>query len=257
MCLILLAWQADPRYSLVVAANRDEFYRRPTRPADYWPEDPALLAGKDLQAGGTWLGVNRAGRFAAVTNRRQADRKSEPGPSRGLLVKGFLAGADEPTAYLEQIKSKSEPASGFNLLLANGAGLHYSNDLEPHSQALTPGIHGLSNAELNTPWPKVERGKRRLAAALDQPDPLPRLFQLLTDRESAPDHALPDTGIGLEWERSLSPSFIHRGDYGTRCSTVILVRTTGEMLFVERSYREGDPTRYAEQRFELQIDKQD
>mgnify|MGYP003681943458 CR=1 FL=1 len=253
MCLIFLAHQAHPRYALVVAANRDEFYSRPTRSAEYWPEYPDLLAGQDLQAGGTWLGISRTGRFAAVTNRRLPDSPIT-GPSRGLLVRDFLIGSDSPPQYLEKLQQSPEPPVSFNLLVADQDSLHYGSDQQSATHtAVPPGIHGLSNASFNTPWPKVEEGKQRFQAALEQTTPLPHLFALLTDPQIAPDNKLPDTGIGLALERTLSAAFVHREAYGTRCSTVLLVTKTGEVVFIERSYPSGNPNHYAEQRFEFQL----
>ena len=241
MCLILLAHDAHPRYRLVVAANRDEFYARPAAPAAWWPDAPGVLAGRDLRGGGTWLGITRAGRFAAVTNFRETAPVAPDAPSRGHLVGGFLRGADAPEAYLRALAARAGEYAGFNLLVGDGEDLRWLSNRGGAARALEAGVYGLSNALLDTPWPKVARGKAGLAAALaggGEVDP-GALFRVLWDAEPAPDAHLPDTGVGLERERMLSPPFIRGAEYGTRASTVLLVGRDGRVGFVERTVATG------------------
>ncbi len=233
MCLIALAWQAHPEYPLIVAANRDEFHRRPAQAARFWPEAPALLAGRDLAAGGTWLGITRTGRFAALTNVR------EPGApqgsrSRGLLVSGFLQGADSPQAYAAAVAADGAHYSGFNLLVGDAGSLWWVSNRAPAPMPVTPGVHALSNHLFNTPWPKVQRARDGLTAALAAPTP-EALFALLADDRAAPDDELPDTGVGLAMERLLSPPFIRSGGYGTRCSSVLLAGRE-RIFFAEQTF---------------------
>ena len=242
MCLILLAHDAHPRYRLVVAANRDEAYARPTAPAAWWADAPGVLAGRDLLGGGTWMGITRGGRFAAVTNFRETAPPPPDAPSRGHLVGGFLRGADAPDAYLRALAPRAGEYAGFNLLVGDGEELRYfGNRGEGEARTVDPGVHGLSNALLDTPWSKVERGKAGLAAALaDRGEVDPEaLFRVLWDAEPAPDAHLPDTGVGLERERTLSSPFIRSPEYGTRASTVLLVGRDGRVRFVERTVAPG------------------
>ncbi len=241
MCLILLAHEAHPRYRLVVAANRDEFYARPTAPAAWWPDAPEVLAGRDLRGGGTWMGVTRGGRFAAVTNFRDAAPAAPDAPSRGHLVGAFLRGSDAPDAYLRALAARAGEYAGFNLLVGDGEELRYLGNRGGAERPLAPGVYGLSNALLDTPWPKVERGRAGLAAALaggGEVDP-EALFRVLWDAEPAPDARLPETGVGLERERMLSSPFIRGPEYGTRASTVLLAGRDGRVRFVERTVTPG------------------
>lgn len=238
LCLIVFAWQAHPDFPLVLGANRDEFLDRPTRPAAFWPEQPDLLAGRDLKGGGTWLGITRSGRIAAVTNYRQGTAPRTDLRSRGLLVTGFLAADRSPEAHLAMVASERDAYDGFNLLAGNGRELHYLSNRGGAPQPVAAGVHGLSNALLDTPWPKVERAKAALATLLDRDrDALvDAVLALLADRVRPADHELPSTGVSREWERCLSPVFITSPDYGTRCSTVLLVDRHGHVTFVERSF---------------------
>ncbi|HMM54355.1 MAG TPA: NRDE family protein [Candidatus Desulfobacillus sp.] len=236
MCLILLAWQAHPEYPLVVAANRDEFFARPTAGADFWNEAPDVLAGRDLEAGGTWLGMSRGGRFAALTNFRDFSRNKAGAPSRGELVSRFLAGSQTPRDYLAELEAEKERYNGFNLLFGEGGELLYFSNCGNGAQSLDAGVYGLSNHLLDTPWPKVARGKSALAGALRAlPDETP-LFALLRDERIAPDTELPRTGISLEWERLLSAAFVRSADYGTRSATVLLEDAAGRVRFSEQAF---------------------
>jgi len=239
MCLIFLAWQVHPDYPLVVAANRDEFFARPTAAADFWAESPGLLAGRDLEAGGTWMGVTTHGRFAALTNYRDPAQMRSGTPSRGGLVSGFLTGHDAPAEYLAKTESHGRECNGYNLLLGDGRSLWWASNMGGAARALAPGIYGLSNHLLDTPWPKVGAGKTALAAALDTLPDEGGLLALLTDDGLHPDHALPQTGVALEWERLLSAAFVKSPSYGTRSSTILTVGQTGWTSFDEQTWLPG------------------
>lgn len=237
MCLIVFAWRAHPRYPLILAANRDEFHRRPARAADYWPQAPQLLAGQDVSQGGAWCGVTRQGRVAAVTNYRDPSMAEAGKRSRGHLVRDYLlgqAGAAEAAAEAESMKADY---SEFNLLLGDIQGLWYVGSRSDGPVGIRDGVHGLSNGLLNTPWPKVEHAKAGLTAQLTEGSvSAESLFDVLGSRRTAPDDALPDTGIGLQMERFLSAPFIVSEAYGTRASTVILFDSEGTLRFVERRF---------------------
>ena len=241
MCLILLALDSHPDYGLVVAANRDEFYDRPTAPAALWDDAPSVLAGRDLKAGGTWLGVDERGRFAAVTNYRQGQREPDAPRSRGLLVSEFLTANVGAREYFERVSADSELYNGFNLIGGEGRELFYFSNREGRVRALEPGVYGLSNHLLDTAWPKVSATKSALQVLLarDPGELVPQLFELLADRRQAEDHLLPRTGVSVEWERLLSAAFIVSDDYGTRSSTVVLVGRDGRIVFEERSFTRG------------------
>jgi uncharacterized protein with NRDE domain len=245
MCLIAFAWNAHPAFRLVVAANRDELYARPTSPADWWADAPDVLAGRDLREGGTWMGVTRAGRFAAVTNFRDPGLTQRAGaPSRGALVSDFLRGAADAEAYMSELAGRAAEYNGFNLLVADAGGLFYLSNRAEGVRRLEPGVYGLSNHLLDTPWPKVLRAKRAITDALSRADSAAEgwdsgLWEMLADRIVAADDDLPDTGVGAERERLLSPPFIHSDVYGTRASTVLTMATDGEVRLVERSVAPG------------------
>lgn len=242
MCLILTAYRADPRYRLVLAANRDEYFRRPTKAADYWPEMPHILGGRDLEKGGTWLAVTTDGRWAAITNFRSGNAQPTGARSRGALVADYLAGPFKAQAYVADVEPDQHAYPGFNLLTGDNESLHYLSNKDAGPMMLAPGIYGLSNHLLDSPWPKVELGKRALAeslAAADEPDRLiETLLAALGNRSLAEDQALPSTGISRDWEKRLSAAFIEAPHYGTRASTVLLIDREGEAHFRERSYGE-------------------
>lgn len=226
MCLILFAWKMRTETPLIVAANRDEWHRRPATVATWWPSHPGILAGHDLAAGGTWLGVTRAGKFAAITNFREPSLQKIGTPSRGQLAVDYLSGHRTPREYLEALTTHASEYNGFNLLLADQENMFCYSSMENKIEEVEPGIHGLSNRALNTPWPKVEIGKAIVGAAIEAKLPegaLPeRLLAILSNGTQAADAALPDTGVGLDWERKLSSALIVGEDYGTRCSTIII-----------------------------------
>lgn len=239
MCLILVAWQAHPWFPLVVAANRDEFHTRPSREAERWSEDPRIAGGRDLEAGGTWLALGEGGRFAAVTNVR------EPGVpkgarSRGELPRDYLLGTTPPEAFAASLDGSAY--SGFNLLLADAGSLWYLSNRDGGPRQLKPGIYGVSNHLLDTPWPKLASAKDRFALALPGLPAMEGLFEILADREIVPDHRLPATGVSLAWERLLSAIFVVSEAYGTRASTVVTRDREGRLRLEERRFGPaGDP----------------
>lgn len=239
MCLILFANRFHPRYPLIVAANRDEFRDRPTAPAAFWETTPPILAGRDLQCGGTWFGVTREGRFAAVVNYRDPDSRKLDAQSRGSLVTEFLLSSAPTQEYPDILKKKAASYSGFTLLFGDTARLFCFSNQGDTASLVQPGIHGLSNHLLDTPWPKVERGKDLLKQLLegDNEPSVAELFAVLTDRFQPDDHLLPDSGVGLEKERLLAPIFISGTRYGTRSSTVLLVDREGMATFAERTWQ--------------------
>ena len=234
MCLIVFAWQVIPCAPLVAAANRDEYYARPTAPAGNWVTHPAIYAGRDLQAGGSWMGIAQqqvdgttgpAARFAAITNIRSPQEQQIDAPSRGALVADYLAGSMTPQQYVASIEHGSDAYNGFNLLLGDGTTLvWFSNrghDDARNGQPLAPGIYGISNALLDTPWPKVVNTKAQFASLLFQCASDEAYFEMLADTDCALDHRLPQTGVPIEFERALSAVCIDLPDYGTRTSTVV------------------------------------
>ena len=235
MCLIVVAWHARDDLPLIVAANRDEWRDRPAEPARWWDGDPDLLAGRDLRAGGTWMGVTRSGRFAAVTNFRDPSERRSTAISRGGLVTEYLGGTESPGDFLAALAPRASDYNGFNLILGDGESLWYFGSREGVARPIEPGVHGLSNHVLDEPWPKVVRGREAMQAALADGDPLPRLFAALSDVDAPADTDLPDTGVGVAWERRLASALITGTDYGTRCSTVVAFDVRGKAVFEERT----------------------
>lgn len=234
MCLISFSWQPDSDTPLVLTANRDEFHARPTKPAQFWEEHPNMLAGQDLEAGGTWIGVSKQGRFAALTNVRQFPAPYEGKVSRGSLVKDFLIGDMAAEDYLDHIHRQNHLYDGFNLIVGDSSACHYlSNRSGLLPQVLPAGLYGLSNAQLNTPWPKAEFAKSVLQQWMQERKG--ELAGLLNRRETYPKHQLPDTGIGEPWETLLSSPFIISPQYGTRASTGLILGQN-ETRFKEISY---------------------
>ena len=234
MCLIVFAWRPGHALPLIVAANRDEFYARPTQALGAWEDAPGVHAGRDLEAGGTWLGVGPGDRFAALTNIRDPGQPLGP-RSRGELVATYLNGELGVEAYLDQVACRSSQYSGFNLLVGDGERLGYLHAQDASPCLLGPGVYGLSNAQLDTPWPKLVKARSGLQALLDEPDPQ-RLLGLLDDGEPAPEADLPQTGVGLATEKLLSSVFIASQNYGTRASTVLIVDEQGRRRMIERSF---------------------
>lgn len=236
MCLIFISLKQHDNYKLIVAANRDEFYERKTAPASFWQDYPTILAGRDLEAGGTWLGVSRMGKVSMITNYRDLRNIKPQAPSRGHLVSDYLHNGDDPEFFLKQVEQKATSYNGFNLLTGTIEELWYFSNYREGITRLEPGLYGLSNHLLDSPWPKVQRGKQKMLDTISQSFSPKDLFELLFDHEIAIDSDLPDTGVGLERERALSSMFIKSPGYGTRCSTVLLVDYENNLSFTERVY---------------------
>lgn len=257
MCLIVLAWKATQGTRLAVAANRDEFFARRTMPAAWWDDAPDVLAGRDLEAGGMWLGVTRRGRFAALTNFRDASAPKKDGaPSRGRLAADFLRGDASAADYVSAVRPGAGRYHGFNLLVSDGAELWSFSNVEGDPERLGPGVRGLSNHLLETPWPKVTAARSRLEAALGASDGAEnlerRLLGLLEDRTAAPEGELPATGLPPDWERALSAAFVELPGYGTRASTALVVGADGTVRFTERSFgQRGVPLGEVRETFEV------
>ena len=241
MCLILFAYDMHPHYRLVLAANRDEFYDRPAAPLHFWEDYPEILAGRDLKLLGTWLGVTRDGRLAAITNFRDPGGIKQVAPSRGDLVADYLKGGRGPDDYLQEIGAGADAYNGFNLLVGNRDGLYYASNRGDWFRSLQPGIYGLSNHLLDTPWPKVRSGVTHLKTLMAAPEAalLSGLEELLQNQGRPPDDQLPDTGVGLEWERRLASIFISSRAYGTRCTSIVTIARTGQIRFKEISWAQG------------------
>jgi uncharacterized protein with NRDE domain len=262
MCLAVIAWQAHPDYPLVLATNRDEFYTRSTRPASWWGQSVALLAGRDEEAGGTWLGITRSGRVALLTNVRAPSERNPHAPSRGAITVEALQSARPPVEWLRAQSSRVTSYNGFNLLVADAllsAGsapqlVYFTNRRRLGPRTLAPGIYGLSNAFLDTPWPKVTRAVGRFACALASRVELDPLLSIMADRQPVHDNELPSTGVPLEWERALASIQIRAHGYGTRSTTVITVRRDGVVNFLERSFDADAPDAYRDRHFEFTLD---
>ena len=260
MCLLIFAYQTCPGYPLVLAANRDEFHARETASSRFWAEHPEILAGRDLRAGGTWMGMTRAGGFAAITNYRDPSASLTAPRSRGELPLDFLIGDCSPQAYLRDVAARAQEYAGFNLLLGDVNGLwYYSNrpyapgKMPPPPLMLQPGVYGLSNASLDTPWPKVELGKQQLAQALTK-RPLHHddLLSVVHDRQQASVEALNLQGMETEMEQLLSAQFILAGEYGTRSSTTMWIEEHGDVSWRELSFdRQGGLRETSEEKFKL------
>lgn len=260
MCLIIFSVNQHPNYKLILAANRDEFYVRKTEPASFWPDHKNILAGRDLEAiradgtFGTWLGISKSGRIAMVTNYRDFKNLKSAAPSRGHLVSDFLIQNIDPKSYLEGVEKRKNEYNGFNLIVGDLNQLFYLSNYKDGIFHLLPGFYGLSNHLLETPWPKVVLAKTKLEPILKKSeiDPVD-LFQVMRDESQATDEKLPNTGVGLERERALSSMFIRTEGYGSRCTTVALVKHSGDALFAERTYHVPDLT-FNERTFNFQVE---
>jgi len=249
MCFIVFAYQIHPSYRFIAAANRDEYYERPSSPVAFWEDAPQVLAGRDLKEGGTWMGITRGGKFAAITNFRDPSTLITNAPSRGQLVSNFLTGSESAASYIDNISRQAQKYNGFNLICGDHKDLSvYSN--RGKIEKLEAGIYGLSNHLLNSPWPKVIKGKRALSATMNKKgsDLETALFKILSDHKMAPDHRLPSTGVDLEWERLLSSIFIKSPTYGTRSSSVLLIGKNKRVKLVEKVF-DGKPEPWVESRF--------
>ncbi len=243
MCLIAFSHRQSMHYPLVLIANRDESYQRESAQAQFWTTDPDILAGRDLEKGGSWLGINRQGQFAAVTNLRDGLSAKTANRSRGLLVSDFLRSESSCLSYLEHCQSEAANYGGFNLLLGDEEGIYYLSSRDSCLRKLDFGVYAVSNAEIDSDWPKVSAAREQLDAIVQKTGAIDHteLLNMLADRKIAADEQLPDTNIGIEWERKLSPMFIKTDEYGTRVSTVITIDDSALVNFTERSYdREGE-----------------
>ena len=256
MCLIFISLNNHPDYKLIVAANRDEFYPRKTEAAHFWQDYPFILGGRDLEAQGTWMGITKTGRISFLTNYRDPNNINPHAPSRGKLVSDYLQTDISPSQYLKQIEPSSKLYNGFNLIVGTASELHYLSNYKAGIDHLTSGFFGLSNQLLDTPWPKVVRGKRLLEIELRNSHlNIERVLNLLQDESRASDDQLPDTGIGIERERALSSMFIKTPNYGTRCSTVGAIDRNNQVEFVERVYNLST-FEFDTRRFSFQIQNQ-
>lgn len=237
MCLIFFSLNQHSNYKLILAGNRDEFYNRPTAPAAFWEDHPQILAGRDLEAMGTWLGMTRSGKISMLTNYRDPLNIDPQAPSRGQLVSNFLINNDPADVYLQRIAGNGKRYNGFNLVTGNTERLYYYSNYSTGIRELTQGFFGLSNHLLDTPWPKVVRGKNKFESALKEKRIRPDLlFSLLMDEDPAEDSMLPSTGLSYEREKALSSMFIKTSGYGSRCSTVILLDRDNHVDFTERVF---------------------
>lgn len=244
MCLINLAFHHHPDYPLILIGNRDEFYARPTAPLQWWDDTGnTVLAGRDLQDGGTWMGISVNGRFAALTNYRDPQHMRTDAPSRGKLVKDFLTGRIPPEEMQQFLRTQGKAFNGFNLLYGNTAELFYYSNVNDVHRQLYPGIYGLSNAFLDTPWPKVVNSKKQFMDQLQNPISEDALISVLSDSETAADALLPNTGVPYAWEKKLSAMFITSEEYGTRLTTFVSVDTAGQVTYRERGYVPASDTR--------------
>jgi len=238
MCLLLFSFNKHPDYPIILAANRDEFFERPTEAASFWKDFPSVLAGRDLRQGGSWMGVTIDGRIAAVTNYREPSQNKPEAITRGALVSDYLKGKASAEVYMQKVIAQRHAYDEFNLLVGDKQSLLFFCSVEDDYQTLTPGLYGISNGKLDSTWPKVEKGKvalENIIQASEQPE-AEKLFELLADKTLAADSELPSTGVSLEWERRLSPLFVHSEGYGTRSSTVLLIDRQGKVFFSERSF---------------------
>ena len=238
MCLVLFAWRRHEKFPLVLIANRDEYYARPTREAHWWEEHP-VFGGRDLEAGGSWLGISREGRFAAVTNVREPGGMKAGKISRGALTHDFLVGDIPAETYLATLMPNDRDYAGFNLLLGDTSGLWFCSNRDHGIRRIAPGIYGVSNGAFDEPWPKLSSGKTELAALLQGNFEHADLLEILTDHRVAQDHELPQTGVPLDIERMLSSRFIRSPDYGTRACTVLTIDAAGCVEFSEQNYRDA------------------
>lgn len=239
MCLIVFAIDSHPRYPFLLAANRDERYARPTQSLHAWSDAAHIIAGRDLEAGGTWLGIARNGRFAAITNVREGVQRAATQRSRGALTRDFLLGDRSAADYAQQVYQEGAHYAGFNLLLGDRASIYYCSNRGEVPRSLGPGIYGLSNDSLDTPWPKVVGSKAGLDALLKRKPSTNALLNILADTRKPLDEELPDTGVGLELERRFSSCFIASDDYGTRASTALLIDRDNNIEISEQNFGSG------------------
>jgi len=255
MCLIVFGYKAHKNYPLILAGNRDEFYDRPAKSAHFWNTEPPLLAGRDLKAGGTWLGISRKGVLGAITNYRDLTRPAKGEKSRGAIIPEFLKHEFDLKNVLQPFIDHGELYNGFNLIAGDTESLFYLSNITNHIERLNPGCYGISNAFLNTPWPKVNTAKKKFNSIISS-DKIDEeaVFNLLQNRKTYPEPLLPETGLTPEMEKAVSSIFIETEDYGTRCSTLLMIDNMGEVTFIERTYPNGKRDSEIEKRFEFEIE---
>jgi uncharacterized protein with NRDE domain len=240
MCLTVFAYKVHPEYPLIFATNRDEFYDRPASKATFWYDNPTLLAGRDLKAGGTWMGITRNHRFAAITNFRDMNNIIDDAPSRGNIVSDYLTSDIYAQDYMNILKEKADLYNGYNLIAGQIDDLWYYSNQKDEPAVIEPGFHSLSNAFLDTPWPKTETALSEFKTVIkNNGSDENLLFRLLQNQKQYPDEQLPSTGLSIEMERLVSPIFITSEEYGTRCSTVIYANPDTETEFIEKTYKKG------------------
>lgn len=252
MCLIIFAYKSHPEYSLILLANRDEFYDRPSNPMQFWDSEPSILAGQDGMQGGTWLGLNKDGKFAAVTNFRDGLNVKPNAKSRGYLTRDYLQMDLSAVDYLQSIEPMQNRFGEYNLLLGDTTGLYYQSNRDGNAKKLSAGIYGISNALLNSPWPKLLQARMELCEQIKQKHiDINKLEAIMTDEATAEDNQLPDTNISYEFEKLLSSIFIKSENYGTRVTTLLLQKRNGETMMIEQSHEPG----YEKERqeFHLQV----
>ena len=236
MCLLLLAYKSHPNYKIILAANRDEFYKRPTLPLHNWKNHPELFAGKDLEGKGTWLGITKTGKLAAITNYRDMASIKKNAPTRGKLVTDFLMNKIPAEKYSDILIKTTKIYNGYNLIYGEINNLYYFSNLNDKALKFSPGIYGLSNHLLDTPWPKVIKSKKKFSKILEETIPSKyELFELLLDSEIFPEKELPNSGLSKELEKMVSPIFTSSDEYGTRSSSVILIDNENNVHFMEKS----------------------
>jgi uncharacterized protein with NRDE domain len=237
MCIVLFSYKSTPGYRLILAANRDEFLARPTAPLSWWSDNTTILAGRDIQDGGTWLGVSQNGKLGVLTNYRESPAKDEFLISRGEIISEYLSADSLPSNFIQGLQKRQRHFRGYNVLLGDVSSLWYYSNRRDEFLEVPPGIHGLSNHLLNTRWPKVERGKMLFEEAVQDKDfSRDSLIKILCDTAQPKESELPDTGVGSEWEKRLGPIFITSDGYGTRSSAILTIADDGEITFFERTY---------------------
>lgn len=254
MCLIVFAYKYHPKYPFILAGNRDEFHERPTQKLHVWEGDPEILAGKDLMAGGTWLGINQHGKFAALTNYRDLSNIKEPTPSRGYIVSDILQSELSTSDQLTVLAPDFPNYNGFNLIAGTLDDLYFVSNHGDHIQKIKPGLYGISNASLNTPWPKINSALEDFSAALnkDRPDEN-EIFELLCNTKRYPESMLPKTGLSPEMEKAVSSVFILTEDYGTRSSALLMFDKNDKITFTEKTYLPGTTVVTNTEKFQLSL----
>jgi len=255
MCLIVFSYKQHPDFPFILAGNRDEFFARPTLEAHFWDTKPEILAGRDQKAGGTWLGISRRGRIGAITNYRDFNNPREGERSRGEIIPKVLLGKNSAEKEIRSIGDRGNLYGGFNLLAGSLDSFFYINNISGKVESVSNGFHGISNAYLNTPWPKVEEAKKGVKEIISNRNfRTEELFEVLLNSKTYDEHSLPDTGLSKEMEKKVSSIFIDTEEYGTRCSTVLLIDKNGHVSFTEKTYLRNDTIKSKTVSFEFEIE---